>query len=91
MKNLVISLVLLFWVALRGIAAEPPADASYYWPQWRGPQATGVAPHASPPLEWSESRNIRWKLKISGEGSSSPVIWEDQVFILTAVPTGEVV
>lgn len=91
MKNLFISLVLLFWVALRGFAAEPPADASYYWPQWRGPQATGVAPHASPPLEWGESRNIRWKLKISGEGSSSPVIWEDQVFILTAVPTGEVV
>lgn len=55
------------------------------WPQWRGPSANGVAPGATPPLEWSESHNIRWKVPVPGRGSSSPIVWGDRVFVLTAV------
>jgi hypothetical protein len=29
-----------------------------FWPQWRGPYATGVSRYASPPLEWSETKSI---------------------------------
>jgi outer membrane protein assembly factor BamB len=58
------------------------------WPQWRGPHATGVAPHANPPVEWSETKNVRWKVEIPGRGSSSPVVWNDLVFVTTAVPSG---
>jgi outer membrane protein assembly factor BamB len=61
------------------------------WHQWRGPLATGVAPQASPPVEWSESKNLKWKAEIPGAGKSSPIIWEDKVFITTAVDTGKVV
>lgn len=64
------------------------ANTSQYWPQWRGPQATGVSSTANPPLEWSETRNIRWKVEIPGRGSSSPVVWGDRVFVTTAVPSG---
>lgn len=59
------------------------------WPQWRGPLANGVAPHGNPPVEWSETKNVQWKVALPGRGSSTPIIWEDQVFILTAIPTGK--
>ena len=57
-----------------------------HWPQWRGPLATGEAPLANPPIEWSEDRNIRWKVAVPGKGSASPIVWGDQVFVLAAVP-----
>ncbi len=79
-------------VAAAGLLASSPAaqgtDADRFWPQWRGPDMTGVSRHADPPVEWSETRNIRWKTEIPGRGSASPVIWGDRVFLLTAVPTG---
>ena len=56
------------------------------WGHWRGPTGNGIALNASPPTEWSSSRNIKWKVTIPGRGSSSPVIWDKQVFITTAVP-----
>lgn len=64
------------------------ADAHRYWPQWRGPLANGVATTANPPLEWSETRNIRWKVEIPGRGSSSPIVWGDRLYLTTAVPVG---
>ena len=69
------------------IAAANP-EAEKYWPQWRGPHATGVAVNGNPPVEWSETKNIRWKVEIPGRGSSSPVVWGDRLFVLTAVPAG---
>jgi outer membrane protein assembly factor BamB len=59
------------------------------WPQWRGPQANGVAPHGNPPIEWSETKNVQWKVALPGRGTSTPVVWENQIFILTAIPTGK--
>ncbi len=57
------------------------------WHQWRGPLATGEAPGGNPPTEWSETKNVRWKVSIDGEGSSTPIIWEDRVFVISAVET----
>ena len=70
--------------------AQRPEDAARNWHQWRGPDVTGVSPTASPPRQWSEDQNIRWKVAIDGKGVASPIVWEDQVFILTAINTGEV-
>ena len=64
-------------------------DAGHYWAQWRGPLSTGVSPHANPPIEWSESRNIRWKLSLPGMGHSTPIIWGDRVYVTSAVPYGD--
>lgn len=58
------------------------------WHQWRGPEANGVSRTADPPLQWSEEKNIKWKVAIDGRGTSTPIIWHDKVFILTAIDTG---
>jgi outer membrane protein assembly factor BamB len=60
-----------------------------HWPQWRGPLANGVSPHAEPPVHWSETNNIRWKIQLPGKGHSSPIVFGDAVFISAAVPVGE--
>ena len=70
-------------------AAGDSADARRNWPQWRGPLANGVTPEADPPLEWSETKNVKWKVKIPGEGSSTPVVWGNQIFVLSAAATGK--
>ncbi len=67
-------------------AADPAAEK--YWPQWRGPYASGVSKTATPPIEWSETKNVRWKVEIPGRGSASPIVWGDKVFVLSAVPAG---
>lgn len=61
------------------------------WSRWRGPGATGVAPAGNPPVEWSEDLNIKWKTAIPGTGHSTPVIWGDQLILLSAVPTDKTV
>lgn len=55
------------------------------WHHWRGPHTNGVAVNANPPLTWSESENIRWKVPIPGLGHATPIIWEDKIFIQTAI------
>ena len=58
------------------------------WNEWRGPLGTGVAPDAKPPVEWSSTKNIRWKIALPGKGHSSPVLGPDHVFVTTAIPIG---
>ncbi|HWI58422.1 MAG TPA: PQQ-binding-like beta-propeller repeat protein, partial [Bacillota bacterium] len=60
-----------------------------FWPQWRGPLGSGVAPLADPPVTWSETNHLKWKAKVPGSGTSTPVIWGDRVFLLSAIPTGK--
>jgi len=84
---------LLFVVAAASGGAQSGGAAGAaarerFWPQWRGPFATGVSRSATPPTEWSETKNIRWKVEIPGRGSSSPVVWGDRMFVLSAVPIG---
>jgi outer membrane protein assembly factor BamB len=51
------------------------------WPQWRGPQGTGVAMETGLPVEWSRDQNIAWRTRLQGLGVSSPVVWGDRVFV----------
>jgi outer membrane protein assembly factor BamB len=82
----------LLVLALFAYAARTPAaqesNAARNWAQWRGPASSGVSATANPPLEWSETKNVRWKIEIPGRGSGTPVVWEDRVFVTTAVPVG---
>ena len=59
------------------------------WPEWRGPLQNGVAPSANPPTTWSETNNVKWKVKIPGTGQATPIIWDNRIFIQTAIPTGK--
>lgn len=63
-------------------------SANTFWPAWRGPEATGVAPNSNPPTTWSETDNVKWKVKLSGDGSvGSPIVWGGKIFFQTAVKT----
>src|SRR6516165_9833880 len=73
------------------VAERSAVDGQDAWPQWRGPLGTGVAPNAQPPIEWSETKNIRWKTALPGKGHSTPIIWGDRIFLTTAIPYGEAV
>ncbi len=81
----VLSLTGVFVVAASLNAAAPPEAQARNWAQWRGPMANGIVPQGDPPLEWSEDRNVRWKVPIPGQGHATPIIWENRIFILTAV------
>ena len=51
------------------------------WNQFRGPNASGIAsPDANPPIEFGEDKNLLWKIELP-VGSSSPVIWEDKIYL----------
>src|SRR4051812_16282032 len=80
------ALALLFSV---GAAQGASSSADQNWPQWRGPLATGTAPSGNPPSTWSETSNVKWKVRIPGNGAATPIIWGDQVFIQTAIATGK--
>ncbi len=72
---------------VRALIAQSHAETQ--WGQWRGPWATGFAPKGNPPIEWSEKKNICWKVALPGLGHSSPVVWGNLVFVTTAVPQGD--
>ena len=84
----VTTIVVAMMVVVSATHAQEGAPETY-WPQWRGPLATGVTPDGHPPVSWSETENIWWKVPIPGKGSASPIVWGDKVFVLTAVATGE--
>lgn len=63
-------------------------DLSRSWSQWRGPLANGVAPHADPPVQWSETNHVRWKVSLPGKGHSSPIVVGDRVIVMAAAPVG---
>ena len=67
-------------------APAPPGDSG--WPQFRGPDGTGVAPTAKLPLSWAEGDKVKWKTAIHGRAWSSPVVLGNQIWVSTATPDG---
>ena len=84
MKPLCVSAISLFlvWIA-------PFAHAN--WPQFRGVQANGVKSDASTVTNWdvSAGQNIRWRSAIPGLAHASPIVWNEHVYIATAVRPGK--
>lgn len=85
----IVSLTGLFITGTARLTAAAVAENARDWPQWRGPLANGVAPQGNPPATWSESENVKWKVKVPGRGTSTPIIWGQQIFIQTAIATGK--
>ena len=67
----------MLWAS--AVEAASPSN----WPQWRGPNANGIVEQGNPPVEWSETKNIKWKVAVPGKGHATPIIWEDKIFLLT--------
>ena len=79
------ALVCLMMLAPLGVAA-----AGDRWPEFRGSNGTGLAEDATGlPISWSEKENVRWKTPIHDKGWSSPVVWDNQVWLTTATEDGK--
>ena len=81
----VVAAALLFGVSID--AQRNDSSSENHWPYWRGQAQNGVA-QGDAPTEWSDTRNIAWKVEIPGRGHSSPIVWGNRIFVTTAVPTG---
>ena len=64
-------------------ALAAPASADN-WPQWRGPKNDGTSAEKGLPTEWGAEKNVVWKLKMPGQGSSTPAVWGKQIFLTSA-------
>ena len=80
--------MVLLPTALGLIAGFAPLNTDHDWPSWRGPDNSGAAPDANPPLTWSETENVRFKVAVPGRGHATPVILGKRLYLLSAVDTG---
>lgn len=67
-------------LVLAGFAAAATVRADN-WPQWRGPNNDGISNEKSLPTEWSDSKNIAWKLPLPGASGATPAIWGERIFL----------
>ena len=59
-----------------------PLSRADNWPHWRGPNHDGVSAEKGLPVEWSEEKNVVWKLPLPGGSSATPVVWGDKIFLV---------
>src|SRR3954468_21327626 len=65
----------------------PPGRAEN-WPAWRGPTGQGYSAEKALPVKWSATEKVRWKVPLPDRGNSTPVVWDDQVFLTQATEGG---
>jgi outer membrane protein assembly factor BamB len=84
MQRLTASLLCLSLLTLSAIIAN-----AQNWPSFRGPNASGVADGTKPPTTWDaeKSQNLLWKTAIPGLSHASPIVWGNQIFVITAIST----
>ncbi|MGE5359119.1 MAG: PQQ-binding-like beta-propeller repeat protein, partial [Bacteroidales bacterium] len=75
--------LLLLALAASAMAAAP-APAPDNWPQWRGPDATGATTTKNLPITFSPTENVTWKLAMPDFTGSTPIVWNDRVFLHVA-------
>jgi len=80
--------VLGVWLS-GGVGAVAASDADVNWPQFRGPNASGVSETAAP-VTWNieSGENIRWQTPVPGLGHASPIVWGGRIYVATAVKPG---
>jgi len=85
MRTIMNILAILILLSHYSFGQDKLTDYEMNWPEWRGPYGTGIAPVGDPPVEWNENMNVKWKVEIPGRGHATPVIWGDQIILLSAV------
>lgn len=55
------------------------------WPQWRGPTGNGLSNETGIATEWGRDKNVAWRLPLPGPGGATPIVWDDRIFVSTAV------
>lgn len=74
--------------SLVALAVALPIHAADNWTEFRGPDGTGLSDSTGLPIQWSETRNVRWKTAVRGKAWSSPVVFGEQVWVTTAPEDG---
>jgi outer membrane protein assembly factor BamB len=77
---------LLLFVIFQLVLAHANAEN---WPEFRGPNSQGRSSERGVPLACTASENIAWKTPLPGESWSSPVVWQDTLFVTTATDEGK--
>ena len=82
MDRLTISLLLFSILSLSSITTN-----AQNWPSFRGPNASGVAEGSKPPITWDveKSNNVLWKTNIPGLSHASPIVWDNNIYVITAI------
>jgi len=89
-RRITTATVLVLAISVVSLSRLVGPSSAANWPQWRGADGSGVSNEKNLPSDWNVSRNIKWKTPIEGRGHSSPIVWNNRIFLTTAVE-GEVV
>src|SRR5262245_15494082 len=98
MKHTALSVISVLSVAL-GISVlsaasvevrmiEVVGEGAKYWPRWRGPSGQGQVAPGQYTDKWSQTTAL-WKVTVPGRGNSSPIVWNDRIFLTTGYGNGE--
>ena len=64
-------------------------EGATYWSRWRGPSGQGIVEGSHRyPDRWSSEQNVRWRTRLEGEGNSSPIVWDEKIFLTAAYDGG---
>jgi len=74
-------------IFIAGIKAQKNTPESNNWPEWRGIYNSGAVAGGNTPVDFSETKNLNWKIEIPGKGHATPIVWGNQIIIQTAVAT----
>lgn len=80
-SRLILALIILLLLTPSLVRAEN-------WPAWRGPRADGTSSEKNVPLKWSTTENIKWKVPLPAPGNSTPIVWENKIFLTQALEKG---
>ncbi|MBI3404663.1 MAG: PQQ-binding-like beta-propeller repeat protein, partial [Acidobacteria bacterium] len=77
---------LIFLIVPLVIFSAPAGpDPARNWPGFRGHEMSGVAPSTRLPEKWSKTEGVTWAVEIPGRGWSSPIIWDNKIFVTSAI------
>jgi hypothetical protein len=69
------------WLSLLLLLTFCGAASGENWPAWRGPRGDGSCSEQGLPTTWSKTENVAWKVALPERGNSTPIVWNDRVFI----------
>ena len=81
------SLILCLSLMIVHLHAQENSAFTSNWPSWRGLYNCGSVTGGNTPIEFSETKNVKWKVEIPGKGHATPIIWGNQIIVQTAVAT----
>ncbi len=80
-----IGLTCMMVLALLASSRIAAAQENTNWPQWRGPHLDGHSDEKNLPVTWSRTEGVVWKVSVPGSGHSSPIVWDDRIFLTTCI------